>query len=150
MAASTSALAPQFSNRHGLVEPRNPNSSSFSFCKLNPYSNPVGPPIASWPGSTIGKTRRSLRIHGLFGGKKENNDNGDDAPSKRREEGQTELENALSAMLHLRAQNRTVHKINARPALCRPDRASVMNGRPLVFGQQSNSVEIETMAEGGA
>ncbi|GMQ02817.1 hypothetical protein CsSME_00048874 [Camellia sinensis var. sinensis] len=27
-------------------------------------------------------TRRSLRIHGLFGGKKENNDNGDDAPSK--------------------------------------------------------------------
>lgn len=50
--------------------------------KLNPYSNPVGPPIASWPGSTIGKTRRSLRIHGLFGGKKENNDNGDDAPSK--------------------------------------------------------------------
>ncbi|KAI7987197.1 Nucleoid-associated protein [Camellia lanceoleosa] len=82
MAASTSALAPQFSNRHGLVEPRNPNSSSFSFCKLNPYSNPVGPPIASWPGSKIGKTRRCVRIHGLFGGKKENNDNGDDAPSK--------------------------------------------------------------------
>ncbi|XP_057505136.1 nucleoid-associated protein At2g24020, chloroplastic-like isoform X2 [Actinidia eriantha] len=81
MAASTSALAGQLSNCYGLIDRRNPNSSSFSFCKFNSYTNQVGPSIVSWPAGKIGKTQRSLRIYGLFGGKKENNES-DDAPSK--------------------------------------------------------------------
>uniref|UniRef100_A0A5B7A107 Nucleoid-associated protein n=1 Tax=Davidia involucrata TaxID=16924 RepID=A0A5B7A107_DAVIN len=82
MAASPSALTAQFSNCHRVIDHKNPTSSSFSFCKLKPYANPVGPPILSWPGSKVVRTRRSLRVHGLFGGKKESNDKSDDAPSK--------------------------------------------------------------------
>ncbi|KAK9280535.1 hypothetical protein L1049_014227 [Liquidambar formosana] len=50
--------------------------------KVNPRANTVGSLILLWPGSKNGKTRRSLRLYGLFGGKKENNDNSDDTPSK--------------------------------------------------------------------
>ncbi|KAL7001763.1 Nucleoid-associated protein, chloroplastic [Sarracenia purpurea var. burkii] len=82
MAASTSALAGQFSNFYGLSDRRNPNPCSFSSCKFNSYTNLVGPPIVSWPAGKIGKTQRSFRIHGLFGGKKENDEKSDDAPSK--------------------------------------------------------------------
>ncbi|XP_058222246.1 nucleoid-associated protein At4g30620, chloroplastic-like [Rhododendron vialii] len=77
MAASTSALAGQFSHSHGLIDRRSPNFSPFSFRKLNPYTHPVGSPIVSQP-----MTRRSMRIHALFGGKKENNEMSDDGSSK--------------------------------------------------------------------
>ncbi|KAA8521706.1 hypothetical protein F0562_012379 [Nyssa sinensis] len=69
MAASSSALTAQFSNCHRQIDYKN---SSFSFC----------PPILSWTGSKIVKTRRSLCVHGLFGGKKESSDKSDDASSK--------------------------------------------------------------------
>ncbi|KAH7845816.1 hypothetical protein Vadar_006406 [Vaccinium darrowii] len=77
MAASTSALAGQFSNSRRLIDCKSPNSSALSFSKLNPYTHPVGYPIVPQP-----KTRRSLRIHALFGGKKENNDKSGDGSSK--------------------------------------------------------------------
>ncbi|KAF7137758.1 hypothetical protein RHSIM_Rhsim07G0165600 [Rhododendron simsii] len=77
MAASTSALAGQFSHSHGLIDRRSPDFSPFSFRKLNPYAHHVGSPIVSQP-----MTRRSMRIHALFGGKKENNEMSDDGSSK--------------------------------------------------------------------
>ncbi|CAK9149542.1 unnamed protein product [Ilex paraguariensis] len=82
MAASSSALTAQFHNCHRLVDHKKPSPISISSCKLNPYANPVGPPILSWQSRKFGKTRRSLHVHGLFGGKEENNDKSDDASSK--------------------------------------------------------------------
>ncbi|KAG6436518.1 hypothetical protein SASPL_101419 [Salvia splendens] len=60
----TAALAAQF-----------PSSSSFVSCKRHPNSN-----IVNFPNllSHTGKVRRSLSVHGLFGGKKDNNDKGDE------------------------------------------------------------------------
>lgn len=80
--ASTTSLTPQLYNLHRINEHRSPSSSSLSFGEVNPYANPVGPSILSWPGSKTGKTQRSVRLYGLFGGKKENNDNSDNSPSK--------------------------------------------------------------------
>ncbi|KNA12089.1 hypothetical protein SOVF_129180 [Spinacia oleracea] len=55
---------------------KNPTSSSisFSFCKLN---NSVGRPRLLWTNSKPGKNTRSVRVYGLFGGKKD--DKGDDS-----------------------------------------------------------------------
>ncbi|KAL3819090.1 hypothetical protein ACJIZ3_004995 [Penstemon smallii] len=70
MAISPSAaLAPQFPS----------SSSSLSSCKLNQKAIPVGVTVLSWPGSQIGRTRRSLRVQSLFGGKKDNNKSDDKA-----------------------------------------------------------------------
>lgn len=63
MAASPSAITTQFDK-----------IPSFSSCKLNPYANPTGSPVLTWPASKILKPRRSLRVNGLFGGKKDNSD----------------------------------------------------------------------------
>ncbi|CAA2989349.1 nucleoid-associated protein At2g24020, chloroplastic-like isoform X2 [Olea europaea var. sylvestris] len=84
MAASPiAALTPQF---HHYIDSKNPNFSSSSYplssCKLNQSINPIAIPSLSWPGSQTGKARRSLHVHGLFGGKKDNNDKSDDGSSK--------------------------------------------------------------------
>lgn len=72
MAMSPSAaLAAQF-----------PSSSSFSSCKILQNANLVGTPNLSWQGNRIGSVRRSLRVHALFGGKKDGNDKSDDGSSK--------------------------------------------------------------------
>ncbi|XP_041990988.1 nucleoid-associated protein At4g30620, chloroplastic-like [Salvia splendens] len=60
----TAALAAQF-----------PSSSSFSSCKRHPNSNIVNFPSLL---SQTGRARRSLSVRGLFGGKKDNNDKGDE------------------------------------------------------------------------
>ncbi|KAK2993992.1 hypothetical protein RJ640_005864 [Escallonia rubra] len=78
MAACTSPLTAPSSNCHPLIDQRNPPSSSFSSpCTLNLYASRFGPPVLSWSGCKGRKTQKSLRIHGLFGGKKEGGDNGD-------------------------------------------------------------------------
>ncbi|KAL0407838.1 UNVERIFIED_CONTAM: Nucleoid-associated protein, chloroplastic [Sesamum radiatum] len=72
MAMSPSAaLAAQF-----------PSSSSFSSCKIPQNANLVGIPNLLWQGNRIGRVRRSLRVHALFGGKKDSNDKSDDGSSK--------------------------------------------------------------------
>ncbi|KAL0297345.1 UNVERIFIED_CONTAM: Nucleoid-associated protein, chloroplastic [Sesamum radiatum] len=72
MAMSPSAaLAAQF-----------PSSASFSSCKIPQNANLVGIPNLSWQGNRIGRVRRSLRVHALFGGKKDSNDKSDDGSSK--------------------------------------------------------------------
>lgn len=51
--------------------------------KLNPNANQVGMWALSQSGcEKLVPNRRSLRVWGLFGGKKENNEKSDDAPSK--------------------------------------------------------------------
>ncbi|XP_050219829.1 nucleoid-associated protein At4g30620, chloroplastic-like [Mercurialis annua] len=60
----------------------NPSFSSLSFCKVNSFAYHVGPLIASRPHSKTGQVSLSLRLNSLFGGKKDNNDNGDDKQSK--------------------------------------------------------------------
>lgn len=57
-------------------------SSSFSSCKLRQNANVVGLPSLSCRGSQIGRVRRSLCVHALFGGKKDNNEKSDDNSSK--------------------------------------------------------------------
>ncbi|XP_022869214.1 nucleoid-associated protein At4g30620, chloroplastic-like isoform X2 [Olea europaea var. sylvestris] len=67
-AASSAALTPQL--RHSIDS------------KLNQSVNPIAIPSLSCRRSQTGKARRSLRVHGLFGGKKDNNDKSDDGSSK--------------------------------------------------------------------
>ncbi|KAK9275687.1 hypothetical protein L1049_022954 [Liquidambar formosana] len=78
--ASTSAVTSQIPKQHGLNDWKKPTPSSFSFCKLN--LNVSTQSLAKSGCLKIGRSRRSLRIHGLFGGKKENNEKSDEAPSK--------------------------------------------------------------------
>ncbi|XP_050213965.1 nucleoid-associated protein At4g30620, chloroplastic-like isoform X2 [Mercurialis annua] len=71
--ASTAAITVRVSNLNGLPGRRKPNCSSF----------PSGQQLASWSGhQKSGHSSRSLRVHGLFGGKKDNNEKNDDAQSK--------------------------------------------------------------------
>ncbi|XP_057967265.1 nucleoid-associated protein At4g30620, chloroplastic isoform X2 [Malania oleifera] len=81
--ASTSALTAKVSNLQVATDWKRPSSSSLSFCKLNPNMNHVCMQVLSQPGyCKVGHNRRSLCIYGLFGGKKDNNEKSDDAPSK--------------------------------------------------------------------
>ncbi|XP_050363116.1 nucleoid-associated protein At4g30620, chloroplastic-like [Argentina anserina] len=68
--ASTSALSSsRLSSFHRLTD-------SHSFREVSSYA---GSPIVSWPGiKTAGRTPRSSRVYGLFGGKKDSNEKGDD------------------------------------------------------------------------
>ncbi|KAL2236112.1 UNVERIFIED_CONTAM: Nucleoid-associated protein, chloroplastic [Sesamum indicum] len=50
--------------------------------KILQNANLVGTPNLSWQGNRIGSVRRSLRVHALFGGKKDGNDKSDDGSSK--------------------------------------------------------------------
>lgn len=80
---STSALTAQVSNFHGSNHWKKRTSSLASFSKLNPNANQVGMWALSQSGcQKLVPNRRSLRVWGLFGGKKENNEKSDDAPSK--------------------------------------------------------------------
>ncbi|CAN1165364.1 Nucleoid-associated protein At2g24020, chloroplastic [Linum perenne] len=75
--ASTSAMAAQLSNVNGFCVWRASTASSMlagTFRKLNATS--VGNVAVSWPSKQ--RRRQSLRVNGLFGGKKD----GDDASSK--------------------------------------------------------------------
>lgn len=51
-------------------------------CPGEVHSYACSSSILSWPCSKTGKTSRSLRVNGLFGGNKENNEKSDDTPSK--------------------------------------------------------------------
>ncbi|KAL3844431.1 hypothetical protein ACJIZ3_001834 [Penstemon smallii] len=76
MAMSPSAalsLAPQFHSS---------STSSLSSFKLKQNPNTVGLPVLSWQRSQNGRGRRSLQVHGLFGGKKDNDNKNDDSSSK--------------------------------------------------------------------
>ncbi|PIN18427.1 hypothetical protein CDL12_08901 [Handroanthus impetiginosus] len=47
---------------------------TFNQGKIHQNANLVGHPNLPWQASRIGRGRRSLRVQGLFGGKKDNND----------------------------------------------------------------------------
>ncbi|GAB4829447.1 Nucleoid-associated protein At2g24020, chloroplastic [Ancistrocladus abbreviatus] len=60
----------------------NPIPTSLSFCKLSPHANPFDPrPLPRTSDKSV-KTLRSVRVYGLFGGKKENSDKSEDTSSK--------------------------------------------------------------------
>ncbi|KAL2897616.1 hypothetical protein RDABS01_039399 [Bienertia sinuspersici] len=50
--------------------------------KLHRQAKSVGRPCLVWTRCKPGKSLRSVRVYGLFGGKKENNDKSDDSQSK--------------------------------------------------------------------
>nr|DAD27458.1 TPA_asm: hypothetical protein HUJ06_028926 [Nelumbo nucifera] len=71
--ASTNALTAQFTNLHCLNDRRNPSCSSISF---------FGLPSLSWPRRRSRHIQKPLHVYSLFGGKKDNNEKSEDAPSK--------------------------------------------------------------------
>ncbi|XP_027176989.1 nucleoid-associated protein At2g24020, chloroplastic-like [Coffea eugenioides] len=76
--ASMAALTSQFSSPPDFTKPM---LSSSSLYKINTETNV----ISTWNLSQTGsqkKPQRKLQICGLFGGKKDSNEKGDDAPSK--------------------------------------------------------------------
>eukprot|EP00262_Sarcandra_glabra_P021149 TRINITY_DN8761_c0_g1_i2.p1 TRINITY_DN8761_c0_g1~~TRINITY_DN8761_c0_g1_i2.p1 ORF type:complete len:193 (+),score=38.52 TRINITY_DN8761_c0_g1_i2:199-777(+) len=79
--ASTIAFNGHIFNLQRIKEQRNPSFSLFSICNKH-YTNTsaVGPHFLSWPCRKNVHTRRSLRVSSLFGGKKENKENNDEAP----------------------------------------------------------------------
>ncbi|XP_074280464.1 nucleoid-associated protein At2g24020, chloroplastic-like [Silene latifolia] len=72
---STSQLS-TFSSFH-FDSFRNSNSSSISFCKANSDINLIGRPCLTWTADKPEKGSRSVRVYGLFGGKKDNDKNDD-------------------------------------------------------------------------
>ncbi|KDP38691.1 hypothetical protein JCGZ_04044 [Jatropha curcas] len=80
---STSAVSPRVSNLSGLADWKRPRLSSFHLGNLSLNPNVVGKQLISQSGHwKSGRSSRSLCVHGLFGGKKDNNEKSDDAPSK--------------------------------------------------------------------
>ncbi|KAK1293599.1 hypothetical protein QJS10_CPB17g00184 [Acorus calamus] len=80
--ASTSALSGQISSVHRINRRRNPTSSSILHCdKPNIKRSLIGVPCVSWSVGKDSRVRRSLRVYGLFGGKKDNGNN-EEAQSK--------------------------------------------------------------------
>ncbi|XP_009363567.2 nucleoid-associated protein At4g30620, chloroplastic-like [Pyrus x bretschneideri] len=71
--SSTGALSSRLSNFHRLTD----SQDHHSFREVV-NSRPACPSIVSWPGIKTGRTPRSSRVYGLFGGGKK----GDDAASK--------------------------------------------------------------------
>ncbi|KAJ1433583.1 Nucleoid-associated protein YbaB/EbfC family [Sesbania bispinosa] len=81
--ASTISLTGHLSNVHGARERKTLYPSSTSLCKLNTRANVVDMRLLSRGGyQKVGRDHRHFRVYALFGGKKENNGKGDDAPSK--------------------------------------------------------------------
>ncbi|XP_065849243.1 nucleoid-associated protein At4g30620, chloroplastic-like [Euphorbia lathyris] len=81
--ASTCAFAARATNLNGLSDWKRRDLASSPLGNLNLNANSVGKQFLSWSG--YGKSAHSngsLCVHGLFGGKKDNNDKNDDAPSK--------------------------------------------------------------------
>ncbi|RAL38069.1 hypothetical protein DM860_000763 [Cuscuta australis] len=72
-------LSAKFSSFKSANDLKRPNFclSSSNFCTLGRKIEPVSTPILSFSDGQSKQTRRSLRVHGLFGGKKGNNDNAD-------------------------------------------------------------------------
>ncbi|GMH10566.1 hypothetical protein Nepgr_012407 [Nepenthes gracilis] len=83
MASTSSLSAPQVP-RWSILGRRfkNPTPLSFCSCKLIPHANPLRPLTLKWPSDMSGNILRSVRVYGLFGGKKENNDKTEDTSSK--------------------------------------------------------------------
>ncbi|XP_010912173.1 nucleoid-associated protein At2g24020, chloroplastic-like [Elaeis guineensis] len=73
---STSALV------GNLLIPTDGIASAFPSSPLCHKLDANGVPILSWPISKRTHTLKSLRVYGLFGGKKEKSENSDDPPSK--------------------------------------------------------------------
>ncbi|KAH7546164.1 hypothetical protein FEM48_Zijuj01G0171400 [Ziziphus jujuba var. spinosa] len=82
--ASKISVTGQISKLHGLGvnDWKRTCPSSLTLCNLNSTANLAGTQIFSPCSVNFGQNYRSLRICGLFGGKKENNEKSDDAPSK--------------------------------------------------------------------
>ncbi|KAJ8747615.1 hypothetical protein K2173_014477 [Erythroxylum novogranatense] len=81
--ASTTAVVAPVSNLNALDDRRKPYPSSLLASNLNLNANLVGKQFGSLSSHhNRGLSNRSFRVYGLFGGKKENNEKGDDAPSK--------------------------------------------------------------------
>ncbi|KAG6739837.1 hypothetical protein POTOM_057452 [Populus tomentosa] len=104
--ASTTAVTAQVTNLNGLCDWKRPFPASLplafsalrievagrhygleiilsKLCNLNLNANVVGKQLLSWSGKQKSERNyRSFRVIGLFGGKKENSEKSDDAPSK--------------------------------------------------------------------
>ncbi|CAL0307064.1 unnamed protein product [Lupinus luteus] len=82
--ASTLSLTPHLSHIHGSTERKNLPPFSTPLCKLYSSANVVDMKIFSRCRGCrkVGLHHKCFRVHALFGGKKENNDKSDDAPSK--------------------------------------------------------------------
>ncbi|KAK8287057.1 hypothetical protein V6Z12_D07G033400 [Gossypium hirsutum] len=90
--ASSSVVTTQISNQLGTTDWKksipslslgNSLSLSLSLCNLNLNKNLAGKQFLSLSApQKSGLNYKSLRVNGLFGGKKENGEKGDDAPSK--------------------------------------------------------------------
>ncbi|GMI89295.1 Suppressor of TIC40 2 [Hibiscus trionum] len=80
--ASSSIVTAQISNQLGTVDWKK-QSPSLSHGSFNLNKNLAGKQFISLSAPTkSGRSYKSLRVNGLFGGKKENGEKGDDAPSK--------------------------------------------------------------------
>ncbi|XP_054821878.1 nucleoid-associated protein At4g30620, chloroplastic-like [Prosopis cineraria] len=82
--ASTVSLTGQLSSPHAKNDWKKLCPLSASLCNLNSSANFVDMKIVSRPDRRkVGhEQHRCLRVYGLFGGKKDNNEKSDDAPSK--------------------------------------------------------------------
>uniref|UniRef100_A0A803Q001 Nucleoid-associated protein n=1 Tax=Cannabis sativa TaxID=3483 RepID=A0A803Q001_CANSA len=74
--AYTTALTSHLAVCHRLSDPR----PRFSFCEADLCKG--RPLVLSWPTTKTGKRTRSLRLNGLHGEKKDDNENSDDRTSK--------------------------------------------------------------------
>ncbi|KAI5320822.1 PREDICTED: nucleoid-associated [Prunus dulcis] len=81
--ASTISLIGQISNPHGLgLDVSQRPSTPFSLSRYNLSSKTNLQSLSHSGYRHFGHIQRSVLVNGLFGGKKENNENSDDAPSK--------------------------------------------------------------------
>ncbi|KAJ8434813.1 hypothetical protein Cgig2_033535 [Carnegiea gigantea] len=58
---------------------------------LNFQAGPIGVPCLSWKSEKSGRSCRSFRVYGLFGGKKESSDKNEDTSSKSLDKGPTRI-----------------------------------------------------------
>ncbi|KAL4302708.1 hypothetical protein GQ457_10G002560 [Hibiscus cannabinus] len=80
--ASSSIVTAQISNQFGTADWKK-LTPSLSHGNFNLNKNLAGKQFSSLSAPTkSGKSYKSLRVYGLFGGKKENGEKGDDSPSK--------------------------------------------------------------------
>ena len=81
--ASTVSLTAHLSNIHAPNGRRKFSPLSAAPCKLNSNANILNMKILCRSGrQQVGPASRNFRVYALFGGKKENDDKSDDAPSK--------------------------------------------------------------------